>query len=136
MSKQVSHSPQSTRFMLIIMFILGVYQILFAYRVLQDSGIHPEDLSLAPVVQSVIAVIWGITFSYTSIRLWRGIHRAILESAWLLIGFIVFQFLQVAVFVQADYQHNRLVFTGAVALIILILPVAIMIHHWQRGTHN
>ncbi|MGJ3240075.1 MAG: hypothetical protein ACFE0Q_15315 [Anaerolineae bacterium] len=108
---------------------LGVYQILFAYRVLIDNGINADAVQFPLRWQAGIAVVWGVLFAYTGYRLIRKRTNALRQSIGLVIAFTIINLLQTIWFVQADYERNRIAFQLVITIVILIMPALVL---WQQ----
>jgi hypothetical protein len=135
--REQPHQPsQRSGCMTSIMVILGVYQILFAFRVLLNSGVKLDIAAYLPILQAIIALFWAGLFAHAVFRL-RGNHAAAFRySAWLIICFILSRLVQTILFVQADYDRNRVGFLLVVKLMILTVPVLLVWNQKQTDTHK
>ncbi|MGB7339461.1 MAG: hypothetical protein WBC91_11265 [Phototrophicaceae bacterium] len=137
MQQQSSNTTRRSVWLMAIVIILGVYQILFAYRVLIDNGAMINSLALSPILQAMMAFSWVIICGMVVWRLWSKYKHAQTYTAYLLIGFAISRLLQAAMFVQADYNRNRLGFLVVITLMILtVLMVARLLQQRQNSTHK
>jgi len=118
--------------LIFITAILGVYQIIFAFRVLQQADILSES-SLPVAMQVTVATVWAVGFLLATVGLVRHNRLALRYSGWLIVTFILYNLLRVVAFAQADYDRQRLPFLMILTLIILIVPLVILL---QRGSDD
>lgn len=130
------HPSQNFGCLFIFMIILGIYQILFVYRVLLHTGVTLDSLSLLSLIQVGIASIWVVLFTHAAIRMGKKQPHALRYSSWLIVSFILSRLIQIALFVQADYDRNRLGFLVVVTLVILAVPILLLIQQGENGTQN
>lgn len=136
MSEQSQNSPKRYGCLLSILAILSLYQILFAFRVLMDSGLYGDSLSLSPILQAGIAILWVILFLIALIRLARGKRYGLGYSAWLILSFIIYGALRTILFAQADYERNRIPFLAISTILILIVPVLLLLRRDNHSTEQ
>jgi putative exporter of polyketide antibiotics len=136
MSEQNQKSPKRYAYLLFILAILSLYQILFAFRVLIDRGLYGDNLSLSPVIQAGMALLWAILFLIAVLGLARGKRFGLGYSAWLIISFVVYNVLRVILFAQADYERNRIPFLVMGAIMILIIPVLVLLRRDNQSAEQ
>jgi len=106
---------------------LGLYQIIFSLRVLQQHGTLDITSRVPPAIEAGISLIWGVVFVILVLgllqrRLWAG--RWV---SWLIVGFISYKAIYIVLFAQADYDRGRVPFLLVVTSLILIIPLVIAI---------
>lgn len=136
MPNQHPYPSQRSGCLSIFLIILGIYQILFASRVLLHIGFNSDSWTFVSLVQVIIAGIWAILFTHALIRMGKRQANALRYSGWLIIGFVFSRLLQTALFVQADYDRNRLGFLLVVTLVILVVPILLLIQQRENSTQN
>jgi len=136
MPERLHNSSQGRGCVMIIVTILVVFQILFITHVLIDNGVEAKLLHFPPLLQVGIAFIWLILFIYAIFRLWKKHTHAIRYSLWLIVGFIVTRLMQTVLFVQADYDRNRIGFQVVVTLMILTVPGLMLLSQYRQGTQK
>ena len=136
MPNQDQPPSQGAGCLFIFTLILGLYQILFASRVLLHTGVNLDSWALSTLVQLGMAIVWSILFAYALIRIGKKQAHALRYSAWLVVIFIVTRLIQTIIFVQADYDRNRLGFLIMVTLVILAVPILLLMQQEKNGTQN
>lgn len=136
MPSQQQHPSRNYGCMLFFVISLGVYQILFVSRVLLHTGVTFDSWSLASLTQVSIASLWVILFTHAAIRMGKKQPYALRYSGWLIVSFILSRLIQTALFVQADYDRNRLGFLVVITLVILAVPILLLIQQRENGTQN
>ena len=136
MPSQNQPSSQNTGCLFIFVIILGLYQILFASRVLLHTGFNLDSWSLSALIQFSMATLWAILFVHATIRIGKNSPYALRYSGWLIVIFAISRLIQTIVFVQADYDRNRLGFLIIVTLMILAVPLMLLIQQRENGTQN
>jgi hypothetical protein len=125
------HSPKRAGCLLFFLTILGLFQILFAFRVLEDSVIYGE-MSISPVFHVGVSMIWLVIIIWS---VWAIIRKQSLESGVsTIIAYLVFRLLQGIFFAQADYDRNRIPFSLLVMVTLLLIPLLRRL--LGSGTHN
>lgn len=112
--------------LIIIVALLGLYQIIFASRVLQQAHIltgHPIPIA----IQVGLAVGWALAFFVAAVGLVRGKWLALRYSGWLMVAFFAYNLLRIALFAQADYDRSRLPFLIGLTLLILVVPMLVLL---------
>lgn len=137
MPNQDQQNPsQAFGCLFILIIILGLYQILFVFRVLLHTGVALDSLPLLSLIQVGIASIWVVLFTHATIRMGKKQPHALRYSGWLIVSFILSRLIQTVLFVQTDYDRNRLGFLVVVTLVILVVPILLLIQQGQNGTQN
>lgn len=136
MPERPQHSSPGYAYVMSIITILVVYQILYAGRVLIDNRVMLQGLPLDAIIRSGIALLWVILFSHAALQLWRKHEGIIRYSHYLIIAFVLSSLLQTALFVQADYNRNRIAFQVMVTLLISIVPILLLLRQSRAGTHK
>jgi hypothetical protein len=115
----------------ILLTILGLFQILFALRVLEDSAIYGE-LSIAPVFHVGSSLIWLVIIIWAAYAVFRKQSQELGIST--IIAYLVFRLMQGIFFAQADYDRNRIPFLLLVMVSLLLIPLL----RWllRGGTHT
>lgn len=127
-TQHTSHvAPQRAGCWLPIVAFLGLYQIIFSLRVLQQHGTLGITSSVPPALEAGISLIWGVVFVILVLgllqrRLWAG--RWV---SWLIVGFISYKVAYIVLFAQADYDRGRVPFLLVTTSLILIIPLVIAI---------
>ena len=120
--------------LLVVLTILGLFQILFAFRVLEDSTIYGES-SFPPLIQVGMSLIWLVIILWAAYVVLR--KKAYDSGINIIIAYLVFRLLLVMVFAQADYDRNRIPFLLLVMLFLLLIPLLRWLmrggSHTQRG---
>lgn len=117
--------------LLLLLSILGLFQIVLAFRVLEDSAIYGE-LSFAPGLQIGVSLIWLAIIVWTAQAVFR--KRSYDLGIGTIIAYLVFRLLQGIFFVQADYDRNRIPFLLLVMVSLLLIPLLRWL--WRSGIHN
>lgn len=136
MHQSSSNPSKRSVWLMAIVIILGVYQILFAYRVLIDNRVDANLLTLSPLMQGMIAFSWAIICCMVAWQIWCKHSRAKIYTAGLLIAFTISRLIQNFLFVQADYNRNRFSFLIVITLMILTVLIALMTQRRQDSTHK
>lgn len=111
----------------LLVAIFALYQTLYAVRVLQQRELFENWFSGAITLQVISAVVWASVFFVCLVGLWfreQWANRAVLP---LFIGFILFRAGRYALFAQADYDQQRLVFIIGLSVIIVAIPSIIFL---------
>lgn len=133
MSESGQDSAKRSGCFILFLAILSLYQIFFAFRVFNDNGLYGNSLSLPPIVQAGLAVLWAILFLVALLGLVRGQSYAVGYSAWLMISFIVYSLLRIVFFAQADYDRQRIPFLVVGTILILIIPAWLLLRGKAQG---
>jgi hypothetical protein len=120
MSQQNPPSPKRAGCLLLLLTILGLFQILFAFRVLEDSAIYGE-LSIAPAIHVGVSLIWLVIIIWAGQSVFR--KQSLDLGMSIIIAYLVFRLLQVIFFAQADYDRNRIPFLLLVMVSLLLIPL-------------
>jgi len=136
MSKGSQHGRKASGCLVSFIAILGLYQIFFAIRVFNDSGLYGNSLSLSPMLQIGLASVWTILFLTALLGLVRSQDHAVGYSAWLILSFIVYGLLRTSLFAQADYDRQRIPFLVMGTVLILIVPVWSLLKRKTQGTEQ
>lgn len=106
---------------------LGLYQIIFALRVLQQNGTLSITGRVPPAIEASISLIWGVVFAILVLGLLQRRLWARRWVSWLIVGFISYKAIYIVLFAQADYDRGRVPFLLVMTGIILIIPLIIAI---------
>lgn len=105
-----------------MMAILGLYQIIFAFRVLQQTDILKE-LRVPLLIQTGLAITWSGIFMVATVGLFRRKRWALRYTHWSIFVFIVYNLLRALLLTQADYDRSRLSFLALITVIILAISL-------------
>ena len=130
------HLPFSKRggTLLFFLTILAVFQIVFAFRVLEDSTMYGES-SISPAVHVGMSLVWLVIILSAAYAVHR--NKAYELGVNTIIAYLVFRLLQVMFFAEADYDRNRIPFLLLVMFFLLLIPLLRWLmrsgSHTQRG---
>jgi hypothetical protein len=133
MSEANPISPKRSGCLFFILAILSLYQILFAFRVLNNNGLYGDSLSLPSVLQAGLAFLWVTLFLSALLRLARGKRYTLGYSGCLILGFMIYGLLQTILFAQADYERKRIPFLVIATIVILIAPVWLLLRREKQS---
>lgn len=102
--------------------ILSVYQIIFAFLVLQQRGMLGEEPRNIDI-QAGLAGLWAIMLLLTTVGLFRAKPFAVRYGSWLIVAFVVYNLLRMTLLIQADYDRNRLAMYILLSMAISIVPL-------------
>ena len=136
MPNQDQPPSQGAGCLFIFTLILGLYQILFASRVLLHTGFNLDSWSLSAFIQLIMAILWVGLFVHALIKMGKNRPNALRYSSWLIVIFVFSRLIQTILFVQADYDRNRLGFLIMVTLVILAVPILLLMQQEKNGTQN
>ena len=111
----------------LLVAIFALYQTLYAVRVLQQRELFENWFSGGITLQVVSAVVWTSAFFACLVGLWLRWQWANRAAIPLLIGFILFRAGRYALFAQADYDRQRLLFIIGLSVMIIALPSFILL---------
>jgi hypothetical protein len=131
MQEENLQTPKRGGCLLFLLTILGLFQILLAFRVLEDSIIYGE-VRFPPVVQVGISLIWLVIILWTVQAVFR--KQSYDAGITTIIAYLVFRLLQVVFFAEADYDRNRIPFLLLVMVSLLLIPLLRWL--WRSGSQN
>jgi FtsH-binding integral membrane protein len=102
-----------------LMFLLALVQVGAAVRVLQLPPDVVDSLNLPASIQFAAGVIWALVFAAGAVSLWRRGQTALKRALWLLVVFMIYSAVRLAIFAQADYDRQRLPFVLGLAALLL-----------------
>jgi hypothetical protein len=117
--------------LLFLLSILGLFQILFAFRVLEDSAIYGE-LRFPAIVQVGISLVWLVIILYAGQELLR--KKTYAAGLTTIIAYLLFRLAQMILFAEADYDRNRIPLLLLVMLSLLLIPLLRWL--WRSGIQN
>jgi hypothetical protein len=117
--------------LIFLLSLLGLFQILLASRVLEDSIIYGE-VRFPPAIQVGISLIWLVIILWTVQAVFR--KQSYDVGITTIIAYLVFRLLQVVFFAQADYDRNRIPFLLLVMVSLLLIPLLRWL--WRSGSQN
>ncbi len=124
------------RWLALLTCLLASIQAGAAWRAIQ---IPPEVAALVSVpmpLEFIASVAWAALFAFITFRLIRRHPRALRQSVWLLIGWMVYSLARLTFFVRADYDQQRLPFLVVVVAIILFIPTVFVLRPTTQRTEN
>ncbi len=124
---QLVASPGCSRWLAVITGILMIIEAGAAVHSLYIAPGLEAQVSLSPPLEFVASAIWGLLAAFVTVTLVRRKARALIYAAWLLIGFIGYSLARLAIFVQADYDQQRLPFLFVAAFILLLIPTVFIL---------
>ncbi len=95
-----------------------------------------QRLTLPLPIEFVMSLIWAGLFSWGIIALIRHKSYAIRYTGWMTVGWLIYRWLRVAIFAQADYDQHRLVFSTGLTLLIVLPLVLILIRRPKRSPQH
>jgi hypothetical protein len=114
--------------LLFFMTILAVFQIVFAFRVLEDRPMYGES-SISPFFHVGMSLAWLVIILWAAYAVLR--KKAYELGVYTIIAYLVFRLLQVMFFAGADYDRNRIPFLLLVMLFLLLIPLLRWL--WRSG---
>ncbi len=109
--------------LLLISAVFGLYQIIFAFRVLHFSEIFTGSPVIPVPVHSILSALWGIILLWGVVLVARKKRSALPYMSWSIIAFVVYSLLRTIVFTQSDYDQGRLPFLIIITVAGLAIPV-------------
>ncbi|MCC6613875.1 MAG: hypothetical protein IT320_10385 [Anaerolineae bacterium] len=101
------------------------------------------EISLVPLVEFIVGVMWAVIFAYIALQLWRRKPRAPRFLGWALVAWIGYSVFRLSVFARADYDRQRLPFlwvaglVGCVVIgIFLLRPGRTGAAHMETNDHE
>jgi hypothetical protein len=114
---------QSPGCLLPISAVLGIYQIIFAFRVLHLSDIFTSSAVIPPAVHAMLSAVWGVALLWGALQVAQRKRSALPYTGWLIIAFVMYSLLRSILFAQTDYDQGRIPFLILITLAALIIPV-------------
>lgn len=125
------NAPKSGCWVL-ISAILALYQIILAIRVFILQQTFSDWQTLSPLWQGLLAVIWGVLFTGSTIELLRRKIDAVRYTSWLIIVFLVTGLMKMIIFTQGDYFRQRLPLLITASFILVVM---LIVNLRQRSQH-
>jgi hypothetical protein len=130
MSESSSRLNKRGGCLLFFLSILALFQIVFAFRVLEDSTMYGEIL-ISPFIHVGMSLAWLVIILWAAYAVLR--KKAYELGVYTIIAYLVFRLLQVMFFAGADYDRNRIPFLLLVMLFLLLIPLLRWL--WRSGKY-
>jgi len=124
--------PKRSGCLVTFITILLVYQTLNLIRVLQLEDMLGNSVVPPVPLQLTLILIWLLTFTYLLLGVVRKWRFALRYSGWLIITYILYRLLYAVLFVQADYNRQRLPFLLVTISLILIVPIFMLLNRHEE----
>jgi hypothetical protein len=115
------------RFPFLLTAALSLIHVGAAYRALTRPADLAGSISLLPAFETVAAALWALTFAIVTLRLWQRVPSAKRPLGWVLIAWIGYSLLRLAVFARADYDAARLPFLSFASILACALIYIIFV---------
>jgi hypothetical protein len=115
---------------------LCVFQIMQAFFVLQLPERIREVTAFPPVLQLILALVWGLLFAVALVTLAKSKPGALRYTQLLVIVFVLYSLLRQVVFAQSDYDRSRLSFFAGITFCLLTVPIITLLRHWWRSVYD
>lgn len=114
----------------LLMFVIGLclYQIFVLIHVLQIEETIRTALIPSVPVQIGLGILWLMLLGQTAIGLVIKQALALRYGGWIVIAYVIYRLGYVILFVQADYNRNRLPFLILFTILVLIVPIMTLLH--------
>lgn len=120
---QSTSGSQSPGCLLPILAFLGIYQIIFAFRVLLLSDIFTSSTVIPSSLHAILSAVWGVMLLWGALLVAQRKRSALPYTSWIIIAFVVYSLLRIVLFAQTEYDQGRIPFLILITLAGLIIPV-------------
>lgn len=120
MTTQPTRSParRPTYFRWLIA-LMGLMVLYHGAAVVSISAERELPVSVLPLFEAAAHTLWALGFAAITLALVKRRPNALRYCGWMLLGFMLYGLLHLAIFARADYDRQRLPFLIAVFVIIL-----------------
>jgi hypothetical protein len=116
--------------------LLALLQAGAAWRAVQ----LPQDIaaltSLSVPLELIAGVAWAAAFALVTFRVLNHHPNALRQSAWMFMGWVVYNMTRLVIFTQADYDRQRLPFLLIAAGIVLLISTTFVLRPTTQRTEN
>ena len=124
-------SPRRWR-LIVLTAALALFQAVAAARTFTVPPQLTAQLSLPLPLEFVAGLWWALLFTFITVNLVQTRSQAVRWTGWALAGFIVYSFVRLLLFTQADYDRERLPFLLVLTLLSVIV-VALLLRRPRHG---
>lgn len=119
---------------LALMLSILCHQFIHGVRMVQLPTELVEKISLSPIIEVSMAIIWSGLASWVLYRLIKSRSVALNRALWVSSGFIIYSLLRLMAFTRADYDQGRLPFL--LVIIISILFLLFVVYQVRKAMHT
>lgn len=116
------------------MLTLVTHQVIHGIRMVQLPADLADTLSISPILEVIMAIIWSGLASWVLYKLIRSRPNALNRALWVSFGFIVYSILRLMLFARADYDQGRLPFL--LVIIISLLFLLFVVYQVRKAMHT
>jgi hypothetical protein len=124
---QPAAAPGCRRWLAAITGLLAFVEAGAAIHALNIAPGMAAQVSLSIPLEIAASVAWVLLSAFVTYMVLRGKPRPVHYAVWLLIGWSLYHLARLAIFVQADYDRQRLPFVAFAALVVLIFPTVLIL---------
>jgi len=119
-----------------IAIMIVIFEVISIVQTLQLPDSIRQQLTIIVNFQIVFGIIWSMVFLFALYFLLQRHPKAQRLTSWLVISFVGYRLLRLIVFVQADYDRQRLLFLSLFILLVCSVPIWKLLQPDRDSNHT